>query len=66
MLGMYAGHTPRFVKRYAEVAASISEALEAYVHDVKSGTFPEEQHSYSISDEELELFQTALAEARSS
>jgi 3-methyl-2-oxobutanoate hydroxymethyltransferase len=62
---MYAGNTPRFVKRYAEVAASISDALDAYVHDVKSGAFPDERHIYGISDEELALFETALAKSRS-
>jgi 3-methyl-2-oxobutanoate hydroxymethyltransferase len=61
MLGMYAGHTPRFVKRYAELAASISEALDAYVQDVKSGAFPDERHIYGISDEELALFEAALS-----
>ena len=64
MLGMYSGHTPRFVKRYAEVAASISDALDAYIHDVKSGAFPEEIHTYGISDQELALFESALAEVR--
>jgi 3-methyl-2-oxobutanoate hydroxymethyltransferase len=61
MLGMYAGHTPRFVKRYAELAASISDALDAYVQDVKSGAFPDERHIYGISDEELALFEAALS-----
>jgi 3-methyl-2-oxobutanoate hydroxymethyltransferase len=64
MLGMYSGHTPRFVKRYAEVAASISDALDAYIQDVKSGAFPEEIHTYGISDQELALFESALAEVR--
>ena len=52
--GMYAGSTPRFVKRYAELAEEIGDALAAYVGDVRSGAFPEEQHTYSIPDEELE------------
>jgi 3-methyl-2-oxobutanoate hydroxymethyltransferase len=64
MLGMYSGHTPRFVKRYAEVAASISDALDAYIQDVKSGAFPEEIHTYGISDQELALFESALAGVR--
>ena len=48
------GRTPRFVKRYAELADEIAAALEHYVADVRSGAFPEEQHTYSIPDEELD------------
>jgi 3-methyl-2-oxobutanoate hydroxymethyltransferase len=64
MLGLYQGHTPRFVKRYAEVASVIGDAVAAYAADVRSGAFPEDRHTYSIPDEELALFEQALAEAR--
>ena len=60
MLGMYAGRTPRFVKRYAEIAESIGDAVAQYAHEVRTGAFPEEQHTYGISAEELERFETAL------
>jgi 3-methyl-2-oxobutanoate hydroxymethyltransferase len=61
LLGLYAGRTPRFVKRYAELADAIATALEQYVADVRSGAFPEEQHTYAIPDEELSRFRAALA-----
>ena len=48
LLGMYAGRTPRFVKRYAEIADEIGDAVAAYASDVRSGAFPEEQHTYGI------------------
>jgi 3-methyl-2-oxobutanoate hydroxymethyltransferase len=64
LLGLYAGRTPRFVKRYAELAEAIGAALEQYVADVRSGAFPEEQHTYSIPDEELARFEEALVRAR--
>jgi 3-methyl-2-oxobutanoate hydroxymethyltransferase len=60
LLGLYAGRTPRFVKRYAELADEITGALERYVADVRSGAFPEEQHTYAIPDDELERFEQAL------
>lgn len=56
MLGMYAGHTPRFVKRYAEIAEEIGEAVAQYAADVRTGAFPEEQHTYGISVDELAEF----------
>ena len=60
MLGMYAGRTPRFVKRYAEIATEIGDAVAQYAHDVRTGAFPEDKHTYAISDEELARFEKAL------
>jgi 3-methyl-2-oxobutanoate hydroxymethyltransferase len=62
LLGLYEGRPPRFVKRYADLATQIRGALESYAGDVRSGRFPEEQHTYSIPDEELAEFEGALAE----
>jgi 3-methyl-2-oxobutanoate hydroxymethyltransferase len=64
LLGLYPGQVPRFVKRYAGLADEIGTALTAYVSDVRDGSFPEEQHTYSIPDAELEQFEAALSERR--
>jgi 3-methyl-2-oxobutanoate hydroxymethyltransferase len=56
LLGLYEGRSPRFVKRYADVGSEISRALEAYAEDVRSGRFPEDQHTYAMPQEELEAF----------
>jgi 3-methyl-2-oxobutanoate hydroxymethyltransferase len=64
LLGLYEGHAPRFVKQYADLAPSIRDAIEQYAADVRTGAFPAEQHTYSISDDELAIFEDALAEAR--
>jgi len=64
LLGMYEGPAPRFVKQYGRIADEIAEALGAYVADVRSGGFPEEQHTYSIPEAELEEFETGLASRR--
>jgi 3-methyl-2-oxobutanoate hydroxymethyltransferase len=60
LLGLYSGRTPRFVKRYAELADEIADALAHYAADVRSGAFPEERHTYSIPDEELDRFEAEL------
>ena len=64
LLGLYEGHSPRFVKRYADLAVEIQRALEAYADEVRSGAFPEEQHTYSIPDEELATFEARRAPRR--
>jgi 3-methyl-2-oxobutanoate hydroxymethyltransferase len=61
LLGLSRGPRPRFVERYAELGAEIGSALERYVADVRSGAFPQAQHTYSIPDEELEGFEAGLA-----
>ena len=47
LLGIDARFTPRFVKRYAELGEAMSRAFAAYAADVKSGKFPDLDHSYS-------------------
>jgi 3-methyl-2-oxobutanoate hydroxymethyltransferase len=56
LLGLYAGRAPRFVKQYANLAPEITEALERFVADVRSGAFPEEQHTYAMPEDELGMF----------
>jgi 3-methyl-2-oxobutanoate hydroxymethyltransferase len=63
LLGLYEARAPRFVKRYASLADEIRSALEKYAEDVRAGSFPEEQHGYSMPDEELEAFNDELLEA---
>jgi 3-methyl-2-oxobutanoate hydroxymethyltransferase len=56
LLGLYQGKAPRFVKRYADLAPEIQNAIERYAADVRSGAFPADEHTYSIPDEELADF----------
>ncbi|MCK5210484.1 MAG: 3-methyl-2-oxobutanoate hydroxymethyltransferase [Cyclobacteriaceae bacterium] len=46
MLGINYEFNPRFLRRYAELHSSITNAVEAYISDIKSGSFPNEKESY--------------------
>lgn len=46
LLGMYEKMKPKFVRKYAELAIHIREALKQYHNDVKSGAFPSEEESF--------------------
>jgi 3-methyl-2-oxobutanoate hydroxymethyltransferase len=59
LLGLTEGHLPRFVKRYANLSREIRDALEAYAEEVRAGTFPEDEHTYEMPDEELERFRSS-------
>ena len=65
LLGLTEGHLPRFVKRYANLSREIRDALEHYAEDVRSGAFPEEQHTYAMADEERDRFETRAKEPAS-
>jgi 3-methyl-2-oxobutanoate hydroxymethyltransferase len=64
MLGYYEGHAPRFVKRYAEVGDAIVDALGRYAEEVRSGAFPDEQHTYKMPDDERAAFEADVSTAR--
>ena len=64
LLGLYDGKAPRFVKRYADLAAETRSALERYAADVRSGSFPAEEHTYSIPEDELAAFEEAISGSR--
>ena len=46
MLGMFDKFTPKFVKRYAELSKLMKEAVAQYAEEVRSGAFPDKEHSY--------------------
>jgi 3-methyl-2-oxobutanoate hydroxymethyltransferase len=60
LLGLTEGHTARFVKRYADLATVIREALAAFAADVRSGAYPEERHTYSMPADEQAAFEADL------
>jgi 3-methyl-2-oxobutanoate hydroxymethyltransferase len=54
MLGMFHGHIPKFVKKFANLQPLITEALKQYKEEVMAGTFPAPEHCFTIKDEVLE------------
>lgn len=55
ILGLFQAFTPKFVKRYGNVAEEYRKVFAAYIDDVRNGTFPdEEKHVYRMIDGEAE------------
>jgi 3-methyl-2-oxobutanoate hydroxymethyltransferase len=46
MAGLRTARMPRFVKRYADLAGALTAATKAFADEVRSGTFPSEEHSF--------------------
>ena len=51
VLGLQNDLRPRFVRRYADLAAETVDALSRFASDVRSGAFPSAQESYSMGAE---------------
>ncbi len=64
VLGMYDGHTPKFVRKYANAAVDLQKALEAFLSDVRDGSFPNDDSEsfHMASDEELKRLYAARDE----
>ncbi len=54
MLGMFTGHIPKFVKKFVNLQPLIMEAFKQYKEEVEAGTFPAEEHGFTIQDEVLD------------
>jgi 3-methyl-2-oxobutanoate hydroxymethyltransferase len=46
ILGLFGDFSPKFVKRYAELAPDMEEAIKAYADDVRARAFPAEEHCF--------------------
>ena len=57
LLGMYDAFVPKHAKRYADIGATIRDAVSRYTADVKAGAFPTAKESFKMDP-------AALAELR--
>jgi 3-methyl-2-oxobutanoate hydroxymethyltransferase len=53
LLGIHTGHTPKFVKRYAELHDAMVTGMRAYADEVRSHSFPGAEHQYAVEPSEL-------------
>jgi 3-methyl-2-oxobutanoate hydroxymethyltransferase len=58
MLGLQNALTPRYLKRYANLAGIVEDAVRSYVSEVEAGTFPAEEHGYPMDPEEEAKLET--------
>jgi 3-methyl-2-oxobutanoate hydroxymethyltransferase len=62
MIGQFQAFTPKFVKKYANVAEVITNAMKEYVKEVREGSFPQDEHCYHMKKGEEEGFQKLIKE----
>lgn len=57
LLGIFDKFTPRFVKKYANLAPLIKDALAAFLGDVKAREFPDTGHSFGGGEDLIKMLQ---------
>ena len=63
LIGAFDSFKPKFAKRYGNVVDVAVNAFKAYAEDVRSGNFPDADHSYKMKPEEAEKLKQALSKS---
>jgi len=61
LIGAFDTFKPKFAKRYGNVVEVAVNAFKDYAEEVRSGAFPDDDHSYKMKPEEVEKLKQALA-----
>jgi len=62
MIGQFKAFTPKFVKKYGNVAEVVTEAMVEYVKEVRAGLFPTDDHCYHMIKGEEGKFEEMIKE----
>jgi len=57
VLGMFDKFTPSFAKRYQDFNKLMQQTFKQYAEEVRTGVFPDQEHSYAMSDEVLKAIE---------
>jgi 3-methyl-2-oxobutanoate hydroxymethyltransferase len=60
LLGIEDRHAARFVKRYANLAATIREGVRAFADEVRSGAYPQPEHTFKMKTSVLDELRASL------
>ena len=64
LLGVFTDFKPKFTKRFANLTEVAVAGLKDYVREVKTGVFPDDDHSYKVDQAELDKFATMVERRR--
>ncbi len=64
LLGAFTDFKPKFTKRYANLTEVAVNGIRQYIDEVKGGTFPDDDHSYTVNESEYDKFASMVAKRR--
>lgn len=62
LIGQFQAFTPKFVKKYANIAEVITKAMKEYIKEIKSDAFPTDEHCYHMLEGEDDKFKELIKE----
>jgi 3-methyl-2-oxobutanoate hydroxymethyltransferase len=60
LLGVFTDFKPKFTKRFTNLTEVAVGGIRQYVQEVKEGTFPDDDHSYTVNEKEFDRFLTLV------
>ena len=60
---MFTDFKPKFTKRFAKLTEVAVTGIKQYIKEVKEGSFPDDDHSYTVKEDEYEKFANMVASA---
>jgi len=60
VLGIFQAFTPKFVKKYENLAERTIEAFKKYASEARQGSFPAEEHTYKMANGEFTKLKETL------
>jgi 3-methyl-2-oxobutanoate hydroxymethyltransferase len=60
LLGVFQAFTPKFIKKYENIAERCINAFSAYAQEIRDKAFPEEKHAYKMISGEFEKLEALL------
>lgn len=60
LIGAFDSFKPKFAKRYGNIAEVAQKAFEEYAAEVRSGAFPDDDHTYKMNSQEADRFRALL------
>lgn len=66
LIGQFQAFTPKFVRKYCNIAEVITKAMREYAAEVRAGRFPTEEHCYHMVEGECKKFQEMVRQYKES
>jgi 3-methyl-2-oxobutanoate hydroxymethyltransferase len=60
VLGQFQAFTPKFVKKYEDIAERCTKAFQKYFEEVRERSFPTEEHTYKMREGEFDKLKSML------
>jgi 3-methyl-2-oxobutanoate hydroxymethyltransferase len=64
LLGVFTDFKPKFTKRFAKLTEVAVAGIRQYIKEVKDGSFPDDDHAYTVKEEEYEKFARMVEKRR--